>query len=177
MDFETYLNETLEEGPLARALGAAAILASTVIGGPLEDVYDNAADNNKPLIAATAALINTVEGGQAATAALFKLIKRIKDEDSKEELIDYGAEISTVSPVRKGGLRSQFVVQLGQDKEEVEKLALEVLEKVKDNGREDMDKLGDIVVDSIEIDGDDWFIAYPENADLAYLLNQRIKGM
>lgn len=177
MNFEEYLKETLEEGILSKALGAAAILASTVIGGPMEDVYDDAADANRPLVAATAALINTVEGGQAATAAIFKLIKRVTDEDLKEILVDYGAEVSTIQPTKKGGLKSQFVVQLGQDKAEVEKLALEVLEKVRDNGGEDMEKLGDIIVDSMEIDGDDWFLAYPENADKAYLLQQKIRGM
>jgi hypothetical protein len=176
MNFEEYLNETLNEGPLAKIGGALAI-AANVFGGPIEDAYDDARDVNKPLIAATSALVNTVKGGQKATAALFKLIKRLKDEDSKEELIDYGAEISTISPVRKGGIRSQFVIPIGQDKKEVEDKALEVLKMVEDHGKEDMNKLGDIVVEKIDVDGNDWFIAYPENADLAYLLNQRIRGM
>tara|TARA_R110001606_G_scaffold287673_1_gene435793 strand:- start:433 stop:963 length:531 start_codon:yes stop_codon:yes gene_type:complete len=176
MNFEEYLNETLNEGPLSRTLGALAI-AGSVFGGPIEDAYDDARDVNKPLIAATSALVNTVKGGQKATAALFKLIKRLKDEDSKEELIDYGAEISTISPVRKGGIRSQFVIPIGQDKKEVEDKASEVLKMVEDHGKEDMNKLGDIVVEKIDVDGNDWFIAYPENADLAYLLNQRIRGM
>lgn len=175
--------EELEEGKISKAIGTVALLAKIVVGGSLnvvdtlENVYDDVDDKKiKELIVVTSALVDKENGGQRIIPAIDKLIKRISDQDLKDDLANYGADLSTVYPSKDGGVRTEFVVQFGQDKAEVEKLALNMLEKVKASG-EDVNKLGNVVVDDIEIDGDKWYVAYPENADKGYILQKKTKAM
>ena len=187
MNFEEYLNETLEEGRVSKTLGAISILASTIFAGPMAKIYDKVGNENKELVATTAALVNAAGSGQAVVSSFVKMRKKIQDEGAREILLDYGSKLASKQAPDKpenGGVKSSFVIQIGQDAEKVKAQALSLLQKVKDNGIEDMEELGDIVVEEIKVGGDGmfsssdvWFIAYPEGADKTYLLQQKVRAL
>ena len=187
MNFEEYLNETLEEGRVSKTLGAISILASTIFAGPMAKIYDKVGNENKELVATTAALVNAAGSGQAVVSSFVKMRKKIQDEGAREILLDYGSKLASQKAPdtpEKDGLKSSFVLQIGRDAEKVKERALSILQQVKDNGIEDMEELGDIVVEEIKVGGDAflsspdvWFIAYPEGADKIYLLQQKVRAL
>ena len=187
MNFEEYLNETLEEGTVeegivddtVKAVKGVAMAAGIAFSGILDDVYKEAPDNQKPLSVLTKAIVDFDEGGQDVLSVTYSLVKRSRglDADLKDELLDYGIKLSTVESQGKRGIQtSQYIAPIGQNEDEVMSKAMKVLEMIKDDGQEDVEEMGELVTVEVEIDGDDWFVAYPENLDLGVVLKKTMIG-
>lgn len=178
--------EELDEGVLSKTLGTLGVLASFVMGAnrevtsdPLVDAYSKAkTEEVQTKLVTIAVLHDLVGGGNKFVDAALKVGEKAEKTEKKADFIkqqmeDFASEMSEKTEKKTDGIRTQFIPAVGKDKKSVEAEANKMLSKI---DPEEAKKLGEIVVDTIDMDGDTWYAAYPKNGNSGFMFFQKARG-